>query len=99
MAETNQPSPLFRVVGQEPDTTQTPQEHVVATRMLIMALTALGQRFVVALHGMFTLLTVISCFVLWLIIPDPNNKQLISMGMYAAFVLFINLLTIWGRRK
>lgn len=100
MAETNQPKPLFTVVGQEPDTPQqTPQEHAVATKMLIMALTALGQRFVIALHGMFMLLTVASCFILWLMIPDPNTKQLISMGMFAAFVLFINLLAIWGRRK
>ena len=93
MAETNQPKPLFTVVGQEPDTPQhTPQEHAVATKMLIMALTALGQRFVVALASMFTLLTIGSAFFLWMMIPDPNNKQLIALGMYALLVLSINVI-------
>ena len=93
MPEPTQPNPLFRVVGTEPETPQpTPQEHAVATKMLVMALAALGQRFIVALASMFTLLTIGSCFFLWMMIPDPNNKQLIALGMYALLVLAINVI-------
>ena len=89
-----QNNPLFRVVSAEPEAPPAPsqQEQAVATKMIYMALAALGQRFVVALASCFTALTVAAAFTLWLLIPDPNTKQLISMGMFAFFVLAINII-------
>ena len=91
--EQTQPKPLFTVVSQEPDIPPpTQQEQAVATKMIYMALAALGQRFVVALASLFTIATVGSAFVLWLLTPDPNTKQLISLGIYALLVLAINVI-------
>lgn len=93
MPETNQPSPLFTVVGQEHEAPpQKSKEQIVAEKMLLMALSALSQRFVVALASTFTLLTIGSAFFLWTMIPDPNNKQLVALGMYAVLVLAINVI-------
>lgn len=94
---TTQPSPLFKVVSEEPEApAPTQQQQAVATKMIYMALAALGQRFVVAIASLFTLLTVSSAFVLWILTPDPNTKQLIGMGMYAFFILCVNTIV---RRK
>ncbi len=51
----------------------------------------------IALASLFTLLTVASAFVLWLLMPDPNITQLVGMGMYAVFVLLINMLIVWRK--
>ena len=94
---TNQPSPLFKVVSEEPEA-PSQQDQAVAITMIQIALSAIWKQFVIAVAHTFTLLSVASAFVLWLLIPDPNTKQLISMGMYAAFVLAANLLVIWSRK-
>lgn len=96
-----QNNPLFRVVSAEPEAPPAPtqQEQAVATKMIYMALAALGQRFVVAVAAMFTMLTVASAFVLWLLTPDPNTKQLIGMGMYCLFLLSVNFMVIRSRSK
>lgn len=69
----------------------------VSVTMLGMALAALGQRAIVALSACFTLITVGSVFVLWFMTPDPTDRQIVSLTIYAAFILLINTLHI--RRK
>lgn len=100
---TNQPSPLFKVIGQEPDEPappqQNPQDQAVAIKMIQIALSAIWQQAIIAVAHLFTLLSVASAFVLWIMIPDPNTRQLIAMGMFAVFILTANLLVIWSRRK
>jgi len=64
--------------------------------MLGMALAALSQRALIALSACFTLLTVGSAFWLWMSIRDPNPQQIISLTIYAGFVLAANLIV---RRK
>lgn len=68
----------------------------VSVQMLSMALAALSQRALVALAACFTLLTVGSAFWLWLSIPNPNPHQIVSLSIYATFVLAANWLV---RRK
>lgn len=58
--------------------------------LLLLALKTLSQRMIVALAALFSLLTVGSVFWVWMSIPSPNPFQLISMFMYAMFVLAIN---------
>jgi hypothetical protein len=60
---------------------------------MLLALTALSQRTVVALSRLFTLATVASAFWLWLLIlPHPDTLQLAGLGMYALFVLAANII-------
>lgn len=100
-----EPSPLFRTLAIEPDPPAAPQaqatqqQQAVAIQMIRMALSALWQQYVIALSHLFTLASGGSCFVLWLLTPDPNRHQLISMAMYATFVLAANVLVLRSRRK
>lgn len=64
----------------------------VAIQMMTMALGALSQRAVIALATCFTLLTVGSAFFLWWQTPDPTDRQIVSLTIYAAFVLAINVI-------
>lgn len=68
----------------------------VAIQMMTMALGALSQRAVVALAACFTLLTVGSAFWLWYLTPEPSDRQIVSLTIYALFVLSINIIV---RRK
>lgn len=90
-----QPSPLFKVVSEEPE---APVPDNTAMHLVQVAFAVLSTRAAVILAGLFTLLTVGSAFVLWLMIPDPNTHQLIAMGMYGAFVIIINAMMIWSRK-
>jgi hypothetical protein len=63
-----------------------------ALDLLITALGALSKKTVVALATLFTLATVGSAFLLWFKTPDPSPTQIISLSIYAAFVLAINFI-------
>lgn len=75
---------------------KTPVLNGVAIAMMQMALVALGQKALVALAACFTLLTVGSAFWLWYLTPEPNERQILSLSIYAVFVLAINWIV---RRK
>ena len=85
--------PQFEVVTDEAPETK---ESGAATDLLVLALTALGKRFVVALASLFTLLTVASAFWLWHSVPDPTATQLVGLGMYGLLVLAINVIVRRG---
>jgi hypothetical protein len=106
MAMTN---PGFEVVGgTETDppapngfgATSSPPAQPAATPaqilMLQLALKALSQRALIAAMDLFTLITVTLGFYLWTVIPDPNDKQIISLSIYALFTLAANWIV---RRK
>lgn len=81
----------------EPVNQQVPRDarlQQATVDMLHIALTALSQRFVSALASMFTLLTVGSAFYLWLMTPDPTHTQIVSLSIYAGFVILINYLNM-----
>lgn len=89
MAE--QPNRQFRVVESEPSPAQS-----AAAQAIMVALTALSQRFIVALANLFTLLTVASAFILtWAVLPNPSIQQLVGLGTYYVFILAVLFL----RRK
>ena len=88
MAATN---PGWEVI--ENDTPkQAPQAdpNGVMVRLIQMALIALSQRALIAVADLFTLITVASAFWLWWSIPAPNDRQIISLSIYAMFVLAAN---------
>lgn len=62
----------------------------------MLALKALSQRFVVALLDLFCLVTVTGAWWLWHSIPDPNVNQIVSLSIFALFVLAANVIV---RRK
>jgi hypothetical protein len=65
------------------------------TRMLLMALTAMAQRFVLALASLVDLALAGSVFALWvMVIAQPTTLQLTGLGMYGVFVL----ICLWLRR-
>lgn len=62
------------------------------TGLLMLALQSLGKRFVVALLNLFGLATSLLVFIVWRQTPDPSTNQLIGLGMFALFVLGMNLI-------
>jgi hypothetical protein len=58
--------------------------------MLMMGLKALSQRALIALSACFTLITVGSCFWLYMSRSTLDPQELILCGMYALFVLAAN---------
>ena len=90
--------PGFRV-EHVPDDNVVPLPNKVqnaATAALIIGLKALSQRALIALADLFCLMTVISAFLLWSWIPNPSINQLIALGMYACFLVAVNVIV---RRK
>jgi hypothetical protein len=86
MAATN---PGFEIVGGT-ETEQKPADNGIHIAMLRIALTALSQRALTAATDLFSLLTMCSAFWLWWSIPAPNDRQIVSLSIYALLVLAIN---------
>ena len=55
--------------------------------MLLMGLSALSKRAVAALPSVFALPAVGSAFWLWYLTPKPDVFQIVSLTIYAVFVL------------
>lgn len=91
----------FEIVNDDPPHAASPQESQsaqVAQKLILMALQTLSQKAMVAIDGLFTLFTV--CLVFWYamsILPDPGDKQLMGLALFALFVLAANV--IHFRRK
>jgi hypothetical protein len=78
------PEPSSAVGGQA--------DHERATNLLALALKALSQRAVAAIANLFTLVTMAGTWFLWWKTPDPNPAQIVSLSIFAAFVLAANWL-------
>jgi hypothetical protein len=91
MAMTN---PGFEVVGgtETEDRPAPPPapDNSVAIAMLTVALKALSQRALVAAMDAFSLVTIMSCFYLWYLTPEPNDRQIVSLSLYGLLILAIN---------
>ena len=74
----------FEVVGEIPDPAPEPAGSSLGTEMLVLGLKTLSQRTTAAIAE---LLSVGSAFVLWYLHPDPNVFQIVSLSIYAVFVL------------
>ena len=92
------PQPKFEVVeDDEPDSTaESSVAGGLAVSATLLALKALSQRAVAAASYWFTLLTLSGAWYLWWSIPDPSPTQIISLSIFAVFILAANWLI---RRK
>ena len=94
MAATN---PGFEVVGgTETEAPKPVADNGIAIRMLTLALASLGQRALIAIADLFSLITTASCFWLWWCIPSPNDRQIVALSLYGLLILAINWIV---RRK
>lgn len=65
--------------------------NAAAASALALALKALSQKAIAAVKDLFTLLSVGSAFWLWWSIADPKPSQIVSLSIYAVFVLAANV--------
>lgn len=94
MAQTN---PGFEIVGgTETESPAAPQATGVQIAMLTIALKALSQRALTAATDLFTLITCLGAWWLWYLTPNPTDRQIISLSIYALFTLAANYIV---RRK
>lgn len=91
-------SPQWRPeVIEEPEPGQpSPEQPPRELGLLMLALKSLSQRAIAAIADLFFLATVASAFWLWAVTPEPNPHQIVSLTIYALFVLAANWLV---RRK
>ena len=60
--------------------------------LLLLSLKTLSQRAITAVTNLFTLVTMAGTWFLWYKTPDPNPTQIVSLSIFAAFVLAANWL-------
>ena len=63
-----------------------------AANAITLGLKVLSQRAIAATKDIFTLLSCASCFWLWNSIPDPSTTQIVSLSLYAVFILTANVI-------
>lgn len=90
-----EPKPEFRLeLVDDAEGSAPPQTAATDSRaadVLLLALTALSKRTLTALASLFSLLTVAAVFWLALsIAADPTINQIVTLGIFSAFVLLIN---------
>lgn len=88
---------LEEIVEPTPEPQRVDRASQAAIATLLLALKTLSQKALLAFIQLFTLLTVGSAFWLWMTIPQPDTHQLISLGMYAVFVLVTNWIVLRRR--
>ena len=71
----------------ETDPPEADKAHDAGMTMLMMGLGALSKRAIAALPSVFALPAVGSAFWLWYLTPKPDVFQIISLTIYALFVL------------
>lgn len=86
MAEPRQ----FQVVTEVPEPAPEQPHDSFAAQALVMALKTFSQRAIAAIADLFMLATVGSAFWLWWSTPKPDIFQIISLTIYALFVLAAN---------
>ena len=64
----------------------------VAVSALALGLKALSQRALAATRDVFTLLSVGTIFWIWNDHPDPSVTQIVSLSLYATFILAANVI-------
>jgi uncharacterized membrane protein len=65
----------------------------VAVEALLLSMQVLGRKTLIALSNLFSLITALTVFWAALgILHDPTTPQLVGLGMYALFILAINVI-------
>lgn len=75
-----------------PDNAYSSKVNDVAAAALALGLKTLSQRAIAGSRALFTLASVASCFWLWNNTPDPSYTQIVSLSLYALFVLAANVI-------
>ena len=76
----------------QPDPAAARAANAAAVAALTLGLKTLSQRAIAGSKALFTLASVFSCFWLWNATPDPSVTQIISLSLYALFVLAANVI-------
>lgn len=63
-----------------------------AASAITLGLKVLSQRAIAGMRDFFTLLSVGSGFWLWNSIPNPSPTQIVSLSLYAVFILSANVI-------
>ena len=63
-----------------------------AATMLALGLKTLSQRAISGGKALATLVSVGSCFWLWNATPNPTPTQIVSLSIYAVFILAANVI-------
>jgi hypothetical protein len=89
---------LWEVVEEDPAPTSPapPERERIDVNLLALGLKTVSQRALAAVVNLFTLVTMAGTWFLWWKTPDPNPAQIVSLTIFAAFVLAANWLV---RRK
>ena len=73
-----------------------PEKPGIELQTMMLALSALSKRALVALSNCFTGAALASAWLLWdKVLPDPSVLQLVGLGGYAIFLLSLE----WIRRR
>jgi hypothetical protein len=86
----------WEVVQDEPEADKVEVASGLGIDLLALGLKTVSQRFLAALVNLFTLVTMTGTWFLWYKTPDPQWNQIVSLTIFAAFVLAANWLV---RRK
>ena len=92
------PARKWEVIQEEPEEETPPRQDAAppGLDLLLLSLKTLSQRTITAITNLFTLVTMAGTWWLWYKTPDPNPTQIVSLSIFAAFVLAANWLV---RRK
>jgi len=80
------------ILEEQPDPAFAKAANAAAASALALGLKALSQRAIAGSRTLFTLASVGSCFWLWDGIPNPSPTQIISLSIYAIFILAANVI-------
>ncbi len=86
------PERKWEVIQDESPEEVAPSRPELGVDLLALGLKTVSQRFVAALVNLFTLVTMAGTWFLWYETPDPNPAQIVSLTIFAAFVLAANWL-------
>ena len=77
---------------EQPDPALARAANAAAISALALGLKTLSQRAIAGSRALFTLASVASCFWLWNATPDPSPTQIVSLSLYALFILAANFI-------
>ncbi|MDE2100321.1 MAG: hypothetical protein KGL39_23925 [Patescibacteria group bacterium] len=77
---------------EQPDPAFVKAANAAAVSALALGLKALSQRAIAGSKALFALVSVASGFWLWNNIPDPSPTQIVSLSIYAVFIIAANVI-------
>ncbi len=86
------PERKWEVLQDEPEQERPESQPGVGLDLLLLGIKTVSQRFLAAMVDLFTLVTMAGTWWLWYKTPDPNPTQIVSLSIFAAFVLAANWL-------